>query len=142
MNPDDTMRTEWALVQLNNAFAYYRDNGPVESMMELFTEDARIERAGTALRGHQELRDFLQERAKNTTRHLLTNFHFTDVDENSAAGVVCALVYEGPPSEVGGPVVQSSGRVVEFHDSYVKSGDAWRIASRAARHIFTPEISA
>jgi hypothetical protein len=74
VNPDDTMRTEWALVQLNNAFAYYRDNGPVESMMELFTEDARIERAGTALRGHQELRDFLQERAKNTTRHLLTTF--------------------------------------------------------------------
>jgi hypothetical protein len=139
---DDPMRTEWALVQLNNAFAHFLDNGQFDSMIGLFTEDALFDRAGIVHRGHQELRNGMRERPKATTRHLLNNFYFTDVEEHTAGGVVCALVYHGPPSEHGEPVVYATdnGRVIEFHDSYVKTAAGWRISSRIARPIFTPEV--
>lgn len=142
MNRDDTMRTEWALLQLNNAFVYFMDNAQFESMIELFTEDALFDRAGTVHRGHQELRQGVRERPKATTRHLLNNFYFTDVEEDSAAGIVCAMVYHGPPSENGEPVVYATtnGRVIEYHDSYVKTAAGWRFSSRVARAIFRPEV--
>ena len=130
------------LSRLNNAFAYFMDNGEFESMIELFTPDGVFDRAGIVHRGHEELRQGMRERPKVTTRHLLTNFHLTSVGDDSAEAVVCAMVYHGPPSQAGEPVVYATdnGRVIEFHDKYTKTSVRWRISSRIARAIFTPKV--
>jgi SnoaL-like domain len=135
-----TVHTE--LVQLNNAFAFYLDNGVFESMIELFTPEGLFDRAGIVHRGHDEMREGMAERPKVTTRHLLTNFHLTSLDDDAAEAVVCAMVYHGPVAENGEAVVYATdnGRVIEFHDRYVKTVDGWRIASRIARPIFTPKV--
>jgi hypothetical protein len=142
MTSTETMTTEWELTRLNHAFAYYMDNGDFESMIELFTPDGLFDRAGIVHHGHEELRQGMRERPNVTTRHLLTNFHFTSVAGDSANAVVCAMVYHGPPSENGEPVVYATdnGRVIEFHDLYTKTPDGWRISSRIARPIFTPKV--
>ena len=138
----ETLTTEWELIRLNNDFVYYMDAGDFESMIGLFTPDATFDRTGNVHHGHEELREGMRQRPKATTRHLLSNFHFTDITPDSAQGVVCSMVYHGPLSEDGGPVVYATqnGRVVEFHDRYTRSPDGWRISSRIARAIFTPEV--
>jgi 3-phenylpropionate/cinnamic acid dioxygenase small subunit len=136
------MAVHWELTRLNNAFAFYLDNGAFESMIGLFTPDGLFDRAGIVHRGQDEMRAGMAERPKVTTRHLLTNFHLTSVDDDTAEAVVCAMVYHGPVAENGEAVVYATdnGRVIEFHDRYVKTVDGWRIASRIARPIFTPKV--
>jgi SnoaL-like protein len=136
------MAVYWELTRLNNAFAFYLDNGDFESMIGLFTPDGLFDRAGIVHRGQGEMREGMAERPKVTTRHLLTNFHLTSVDDETAEAVVCAMVYHGPVAENGEAVVYATdnGRVIEFHDRYVKTVDGWRISSRVARPIFTPKV--
>lgn len=136
------LTTYWELSRLNNAFAHFIDNGEFDSMIELFTPDAVFDRAGIVHHGHEEIRQGMRERPKVTTRHLLTNFHLTKTNDNTAEAVVCAIVYHGPISEGGEPVVYATdnGRVIDFHDTYTKTSDGWRISSRIARPIFTPKV--
>ena len=136
------MTVHWELTRLNNAFAYFIDNGEFESMIELFTPEGLFDRAGIVHRGHDELREGMAQRPAVTTRHLLTNFHLVDFNDETAEAVVCALVYHGPVSKNGEVVVYATdnGRVIDFHDRYVKTGGGWRISSRVARPIFTPEV--
>jgi SnoaL-like protein len=138
----EAMTVHWELLRLNNAFAFYMDNGMFDSMIGLFTSDALFDRAGIVHRGHDELREGMAQRPKVTTRHLLTNFHLTSIDDDMAEAVVCVMVYHGPVAENGEAVVYATdnGRVIEFHDRYVKTVDGWRIASRIARPIFTPKV--
>jgi 3-phenylpropionate/cinnamic acid dioxygenase small subunit len=140
-NPQ-AMAVHWELTRLNNAFAFYLDNGAFESMIGLFTPDGLFDRAGTVHRGQDEMREGMAERPKVTTRHLLTNFHLTSIDDDTAEAVVCAMVYHGPVAENGEAVVYATdnGRVIEFRDRYVKTVDGWRISSRIARPIFTPKV--
>jgi hypothetical protein len=84
----------------------------------------------------------MAQRPAVTTRHLLTNFHLVDFDDETAEAVVCALVYHGPAARDGEVVIYATdnGRVLDFHDRYVKTDGKWRISSRLARPIFTPEV--
>ena len=92
----ETLTAEWELIRLNNEFVYYIDAGDFESRIGLFTPDATFDRTGNVHHGHEELREGMRERPKATTRHLLSNFHFTDIKADSAQGVVCSMVYHGP----------------------------------------------
>jgi hypothetical protein len=136
------MMAFFELSRLNNAFAYFMDNGEFDSMIELFTPDGVFDRAGIVHHGHESLREGMRERPKITTRHLLTNFHLTSVGDDSAEAVVCAMVYHGPLPQDGEAVVYATdnGRVIEFHDKYTKTSSGWRISSRIARAIFTPKV--
>jgi ketosteroid isomerase-like protein len=141
MQPEQRALIEWQLTQLNYASAYYMDNGEFEDMIELFTPDALFDRAGLVHHGHEEIRQAMRERPAMTTRHLLANLHYTDVTPDSAAGVVSAITYHGILAEDGEPVPYATrnGRVLDFCDTYVRTGDCWKIASRVARVVFTPE---
>jgi hypothetical protein len=142
MDRSEQMHVEWQLTRLNNEFVYHIDTGDFESMITLFTPNALFDRAGTVHKGCDEIRQGMRDRPMMTTRHLLTNVHFTEVKPDSAEAVVCAMVYHGPVSENGEAVVYATdnGRVVEFHDSYTNTPDGWRIATRVARPVFTPKV--
>jgi hypothetical protein len=133
---------EVELTRLSQHFVHFMDSGDFESMIGLFTPDAVFDRAGTVHHGHEELRQGMRERPKATTRHLLANFYFHHVTQDSAEGVLCANVYHGPPSKNGEPVnyATEQGRIVEFTDTYVRTPDGWRISARAARPILAPKV--
>jgi hypothetical protein len=133
---------EWELVKLNTSFAYFMDHGHFESMIELFTADAHFDRAGNVHHGQDEIREAMRERPKMTARHRLTNFHFINVSEDSAEGVICAMVYHGPPQEDETPAVYDVDgcRLMEFHDKYTRTPEGWRIASRIGRAILIPRM--
>jgi ketosteroid isomerase-like protein len=140
LSAGDQALIEWELVKLNTSFAYFMDHGEFEAMLELFTADALFDRAGNIHRGHEEIRDAMRVRPKMTARHQLTNFHFFDVTDDSAEAVVCAMVYHGPPQDDGKPAEYeiTECRLMEFRDSYRRTADGWRIASRAGTAILVP----
>jgi ketosteroid isomerase-like protein len=141
MQPEQKAAIEWQLTRINYASAYYMDNGEFEKLIELFTPDALFDRAGLVHHGHEEIREGLQNRPAITTRHLLSYLHYSDVTPDSAAAVVSAITYHGNAAVNGEPVAYATrnGRVLDFHDTYVRTGDGWKIASRVARVVFTPE---
>jgi hypothetical protein len=131
---------ESQLTQLNYASAYFMDHGEFEEMINLFTTDAVFDRVGTVHHGHEEIRQGMADRPLMTTRHLLVNLYYPTIETDSARGIVSAVTYHGAASPDGEPVAYATqnGRVIDFEDSYVRQGDAWKIASRVARVVFTP----
>jgi SnoaL-like domain len=140
MDAEQRSLIEWQLTQLNYASAYFMDHGEFEKMIGLFTPEAVFDRAGTVHHGHDEIRQGMAERPRMTTRHLLANLYYADVRADSAQGLITAITYHGPASERDEPVgyATNNGRVIDFHDSYLRIDGVWKIASRVARVVFTP----
>jgi hypothetical protein len=127
------------LAALSYAFAFHIDHGQFEELVQLFTEDGVLDRAGPVHRGHEELREAMRARGDVTTRHLMTNFHFTAIGADEASGVVQAFVYHGEGSFDGSaPLVYGAtqGRLVELRDRYRLTDAGWRFAERVATPVF------
>lgn len=136
---------EWELVRLSHAFAHHIDHGEFEEMIALFTPDGVFDRAGLVHHGHDELRAAMAERPKVVTRHVLSNFHFPRIDADEAEGRIYCMSYhsfDGAGAPDAWPVVYAtaSGRLLEFWDTYRRTEDGWRIASRVAKPILVPEV--
>lgn len=143
MDAAERMLIEWEITTLTNRFMFHLDRNEFDSMTELFTADGVFHRLGEVHRGHAEIRQVMRERAPMTTRHLLTNFVFTDVRRESARAVVSSMVHRGPArDEDGGPVVYSNtqGRLSEFDNHYVRTAEGWRITSLIAHPVLIPEV--
>lgn len=142
MDQSEQMLIEWQLTTLNQRFAHFLDNGALDDLVALFISDGVFDRAGTPLRGHETIHEAMRRRPTFTTRHLLTNFLFSDVTADSARGIVGSIVFHGPVPEEGLPVpfATVNGRVLEFHDRYVRDDEGWRLGSRVVRPILQPEI--
>jgi hypothetical protein len=141
MRPEQQSLIEWQLTKLHYASAYFMDNGEFEKMIELFTPDALFDRAGTVHHGHDEIRQGMRERPPMTTRHLLANIHYLNVTEDHAEAVTSAITFHGPVAENGKPVpyATTNGRVLDFHDTYTHVNGEWKISSRVAHVVFTPD---
>jgi hypothetical protein len=141
MTPEQQSLIEWQLTKLNYASAYFMDNGEFDKLIELFTPDALFDRAGTVHHGHDEMRQGMRERPAMTTRHLLANIHYLNVTEDYAEAVTSAITFHGVAAEHGEPVsyATTNGRVLDFHDTYTRVKGEWKISSRVAQVVFTPD---
>src|ERR1700722_447724 len=141
MLPEQQSLIEWQLTKLNYASAYFMDNGKFEKLIALFTPDALFDRAGTVHHGHDEIRQGMRERPPITTRHLLANIVYLNVTEDYAEAVTSAITFHGAAAERDEPVpyATTNGRVLDFHDTYTRVNGEWKISSRVARAVFTPE---
>jgi hypothetical protein len=140
---EDRVAIEQQLIRLSYAFAHHIDHGEFEDMIQLFTEDGVFDRAGPVHRGHGELREAMVNRHNATTRHLMTNFHFTSVGPDEAEGVVYSITYHAHEAFDGTkPLVYgtTNGRLLELHDRYRRTDDGWRFAERIAVPVFVPEV--
>jgi hypothetical protein len=139
----ERLAIEQQLTALSHAFAYHIDHGEFSDLVDLFTEDGIFDRAGPVHRGRAELTEAMQARPNMTTRHVMTNFHFTEVETDRAAGVVYCLTHhahgtlDGPEPLVYGTV---QGRLLELHDRYERTDEGWRFAERRAIPVFVPEV--
>ena len=75
-------------VALSNAFAYHLDHKEYQALVALFVPDGTFVRTGVRLEGRAKILAAMQERpAEQFTRHITTNFHFTEVGADSARAV-------------------------------------------------------
>jgi len=120
--------------------AYFTDQQNHEAFAGLFTEDAQLARPGGAwLNGRAEiLASYRAKPADRITRHLVSNTVFSDTQAGSAQAVSYVLLWSTTADaapEAFGRKANARQVLGEFHDSFVKTEQGWRIAKREAVFI-------
>jgi ketosteroid isomerase-like protein len=139
----DRLAIEQQLTALSYAFAYNIDHGDFTALVDLFTEDGVFHSGGQVVRGQAELRVAMQARPNTTLRHVMTNFHFTNLTADEAVGVVYCITHHANGDWDGsGPLVYGTtqGRFIDLRDRYRRTDDGWRFAERIAVPVFQPEV--
>lgn len=138
MNSIDRMLIEHECMKLAIAYCYHADDYNHDAMVQLFAPDTLWESAKGPLRGHAEIKKYLESKARTSVgMHHLCNTVIDVIDENHATGVSFFTFYTGPlpegasPSPFAGPT--SAGR---YHDRFVKTADGWRFDSRRVEFTF------
>ena len=139
----ERLAIEQQLTALSYAFAYTIDHGDFAALVDLFTDDGVFDRGVAVHRGRAELEEAMVARPNTTTRHVMTNFHYTDVGPDEATGVVYCVTYHAHGEFDGsGPLVYGTaqGRLIELHDKYRRTDAGWRFAERVAVPVLQPEV--
>ena len=128
-------------VALSNAFAYHLDHKEYPALVALFVPDGTFVRTGVRLEGRESILAAMQARpAEQFTRHITTNFHFTEVGDDSARAVFYNMSFfaylPGQP-----PFAYEPERMMllDFIDIYIRTNDGWRFRERDARPLLIPE---
>ncbi len=110
---------------------------------QLFTADGVFVRANQPdepLIGREAIRDALAARpAGRLTRHLCTNIEIEALGTEHARGRCYLVLYAGDASQrdsVAGRPADDVQRVGEYHDTFVRTGEGWRIGRREGRLVF------
>jgi hypothetical protein len=123
-------------------FMHHIDQRRYDRVVELFTEGGAFNRQGTVYRGRDAIQRLFEARPADVLiRHLCTNIRITIRSDNEAVGDCYAVFYKGRGGpDVQLPVIPSAAAVTEYHDTYVRTQDGWRIQERRTRPIFSPSL--
>lgn len=128
-------------IALSHAFAYHLDQKEYPALAALFAPNGCFVRTGVRLEGPGQILATMSQRpAEQFTRHITTNFHFTQVGEGAARAVVYNVSYFSSP-ESALPLDYDPKRVMllDFIDSYIRTPQGWRFLERDARVLLVPE---
>jgi hypothetical protein len=133
------IETRLALEEVNNAFCYYLDHNDVDSLVQLFCEDAEYSHGERLSQGREQIRGLFQKRLDTgvrTSRHLQTGLMLQVNTPDQATGKSICLTFAAdalPPVRHAEPYL-----VADFTDRYRLCPDGrWRIAKRHIERIFT-----
>jgi ketosteroid isomerase-like protein len=127
-----------AIAEVVNRYALHIDLHEIDQWVELFTEDAFFDErefdSGLHV-GHAAIRAYGEQLAATVKHaaHLMCNHVICDLTENSANGVVFALV----EAEMKDGCRQRFQ--VRYEDTYLKSATGWKIGRRILRKGLAPE---
>ncbi len=135
MTLDDLIRNE-EIRRLTVDYGYFLDNGRIDALAELFTEDAVFDQRPTGLdvvsRGRDEIRAMMTavyEQFEGTI-HYCTNHRVDAVDGDTATGTcyfqAVSLLKVGARTEYLG----------RYEDTYRRTSAGWRFAAR----ILVPQL--
>ena len=140
---DNAMRREIEAecVALSNAFAYHLDHKEYPELVALFAPTGTFVRTGVRLEGRENILAAMRQRpADQFTRHVTTNFHFTEVGHDSARAVFYNQSYfmftPEPPPYTYAP---QRMMLLDFIDVYTRTPEGWRFLERDARPLLIPE---
>jgi ketosteroid isomerase-like protein len=122
------------IVRLIHDYAFYNDTFEVDRLVDLFVEDAWFDMRPSGLDrydGREAIRDFF-EREKRALSHVvhLTSNHRIDVDGDEAAGT--AYYHAVGVTRRGG---HENGTFGYYRDSYRRTPEGWRFASRSSNPL-------
>ena len=128
-------------VALSNAFAYHLDHKEYQALVALFVPDGTFVRTGVRLEGRAKILAAMRERpAEQFTRHITTNFHFTEVSADSARAVFYNQSYYAfLPGDPPHTYVPERMMLLDFVDQYERTSEGWRFRERDARAVLIPE---
>lgn len=117
---------------------YCLDTRQVDAFADLLTEDAELISELASHRGRENIRAWLGAgRGGNVSRHIITNLHFVDVEEDEAHAIglntslLSTVGYDEP--------VFTTAKVFELHDRYLRTDAGWRLRSRHSTLIYGPK---
>lgn len=122
--------------RLINQYCFFVDFGEASRIAELFTEDGWWENDSIRMVGQDGIRREFAKRqdvTRRTSRHLCTNVLIDVVDGDRATGV-CYLInyrHDSPTGEAEMPAPSDAPKFVgEYRDTFVRTPDGWRFATR------------
>lgn len=122
-------------INLVTDYAIYRDRFDAEGFSSLFTEDASLTVGGQTWVGRANIRARI-EGLKNgsSIRHLMSTIRITPVDADNATGISYATIYSAP---AGSTTVEGFALIGEYHDTFVRTADGWKISKRELHTAYT-----
>lgn len=122
------------------ALGYHGDHRDPGSAVALFADDGTWVRGGVRYTGHAELAKSYQAGSRTEVRrHLHAGTRVTVTDSDHAESVTYYLAFnEDPGSEDAAPPypLRTPFSMGEYHDSFVRTPDGWRFASRTTARVF------
>lgn len=136
MDDIQRMLIERECERLINQYCLFVDFGEASRIAELFTEDGWWENESIRMEGREGIRRNFSQRqgvTRRTSRHLCTNVLIDVVDEDHATGV-CYLInyrYDSRTGEAEYPAPSDAPKFVgEYRDTFVRTPEGWRFATR------------
>jgi hypothetical protein len=123
------------LSRLVDEISWRIDHGQADRVWELFVADGVLDTSGTALVGHDAIRNWGRARVASTvrTRHICSGMRFIDRGNGRATGstLLTVFMHDG---QGRGPAVPAV--VGEDTDEFVRTDAGWRFASRTFETLF------
>lgn len=136
MDDIQRMLIERECERLINQYCLFVDFGEASRIAELFTEDGWWENESIRMEGREGIRRNFSHRqgvTRRTSRHLCTNVLIDVVDEDHATGV-CYLInyrHDSRSGEAEYPAPSDAPKFVgEYRDTFVRTSEGWRFATR------------
>jgi len=122
--------------RLSVAFANNIDRRDYPAVLDLFVDDAVVDRTGTIIRGKSALSAWLDSRPQDTvTRHICTNIDIVPNGPAAAEGLTYFTFYK---ADGGAAVCELDGPdlIGEYRDSFVLTPQGWKFQKRKIVVIF------
>lgn len=128
------MLIEYECRKLSDLYCRYLDHKDPDAFANLYTEDAVYKPAiqPDPIVGRTNILEWFHKYpTTRLVRHLATNKLVEVIDENNAKGTSYAVTFREPDPKDGRISVRASPRaVVEYTDTYRRTDDGWKFASR------------
>ncbi len=122
-------------INLVTDYAIYRDRFDAEGFSGLFTADASLTVGGQTWVGRDAIRGRIEELNNGSSiRHLMSTIRITPVDADNATGISYATIYSAP---AGSTTVEGFTLIGEYHDTFVRTAEGWKISKRELHTAFT-----
>jgi SnoaL-like domain len=113
------------------------DNGHADTLHELYAEDGELDLGTTRLQGRKAIREWGRQVAENppwnSIRHVCANMRFVAAGPDAAEGITALVVF----MDADGTQSSVPWNIGEDHDTFVRTKEGWRIASRRWVNLFT-----
>jgi ketosteroid isomerase-like protein len=143
VDPVTRMMIENECRKLTVLYCRHLDRHDAEGFAGLYTEDAEYKPAvePVPIVGRPRILEWVRNYPRHRLgRHLATNQIVEVVDEDLATGSSYAIVFREPDPERGVISSRVTPRsMVEYKDTYRRTADGWKIASRHYRIDFMQE---
>jgi hypothetical protein len=137
------MLIEHSCCRLIHKYAFGIDHRDIEGFVNIFTKDASYKLAlePKALIGHDAIRKWLTNYPPDMlVRHVPSTMVVDVIDANNAVGTSYTAVYKQPHHSGDKPSGRTLPRgVVEYHDTFVRAPEGWRIKARENIFLFFNE---
>jgi hypothetical protein len=140
MDPSLRRAIEAECAKVATSYSVFLDFRRYADLVELFSEDAKLDLDGWLLEGRDAISSYMFSRtATRTNRHVCSNLLIDPIDETTASGLTYVTIYRFDANEEStrkripfeGPYV-----VGYYEDSYAKIGEHWRFTSRVLSATF------
>lgn len=134
VTPEQRLLIEAECSRLIAAYCYYVDRRHYDELAALFTEDGVLDRGGNLTSGRDTILAAMHQRPPQiATRHMNGTPFFLSVTPDEVTAVTYMLMYVVEGTDAGPNEVPGTTGLAEFHDTFRRTDDGWRIAVRAAK---------
>ena len=130
-----------ACTSLSIAFANAVDSRNYPRVLEVFTEDAVLQRWDQDFVGRDGIAGMLNARPVDVqTRHICSNIEISQQSDNEATGITYFVFFRGIGDANQTLPLGNPNLVGEYHDRFQFTDKGWRIAHRRIKLVFCDSL--